>query len=114
MLAHTEAIKEINQMKLYQKNKRLSSETKEIIAGTAFAALFTFDLSPLLCFIGLISGFEMTSYKTALAWIFAAQLIFVGVVLAVRVLVWIHRARAPKRMGVIGADMSRYCMEVRR
>ena len=91
-------------MKLYQKNKRLSSETKEIIAGAAFAALFTFDLSPLLCFIGLISGFEMTSYKTALAWIFAAQLAIVGMIGATAAAIAIVRAirrRTPRRIGVL-------------
>ena len=107
MLQHTEAIKEINPMKLYQKNKRLSSETKEIIAGTVIGFCLMLDLRAFPCFIGLLFGVDMTEGDTVFGWLFAVQIAVVALCAVAFVYKAIRACRAPKRLGVIGAEIIR-------
>lgn len=101
-------------MKLYHKQKRLSSETKELVWGAVLAVLFVIDLRALPCFIGLILGIDMTAEKTVFGWIFVAQIALFLLYTAIGAYKAIRAIRAPKKLGVLTPQDICRIMEARK
>lgn len=114
MLAHTEAIKEINPMKLYQKIKRLSSETRELVLGVVLGFCLMLDLRAFPCFLGLVLGVDMTAGKTVFGWLFAGQIAAVVLFAVFSVYRAIRASRVPKRLGVLMPQDICRILEVRK
>lgn len=90
-------------MRLYTNRAEKSRAAAETAQEILLPVLLVADLRAFPCFCGMMAGADMSAVNTAFAWFFAAQLAalaFAACVCAVRA---IHRARMPKRYGVISA-----------
>ncbi len=100
-------------MKLYQKKQILSSEARELVVGTVIGFCLMLDLRAFPCFIGLLLGVDMTEGDTVFGWLFAVQIAVVALCAVAFVYKAIRACRAPKRLGVIGAEIIRQMEEKR-
>ncbi len=100
-MERTEAIKGNNPMKLYQKTKHLSSETKELAVGTAMLAAIVIDLRAFPALMALLAGVRLSTVNVVFAVIMAIQLAAAAAGIIVHAARYVRACRAPKKLGVL-------------
>ena len=101
-------------MKLYTKREDLSRAALETAQEILLPALVLLDLRAGPCFLGMLAGLEVAPDKLVFAWLFAAQIAAVAVIAVIKAAKHIRRARMPRRLGVIPAEVICRALEARR